>query len=213
MKFKEAEKIESGWGVYRMYLNFRLHFNSDKYDYSLDTLKGEEIKCKSETYRNREDIKFFKRIVRLYNIQNMEELQGLFISHFVSGAQYNDLYNEKAKETFLEWKKRKQSLTYNFEEDLDVLLQRTDKFDDLFRVVDGVEPEIVKAFYHSDISIETFIIMDKILGFIEHIDKHIDDDIIWPRKKKLCSKYSRLLEVDVNKYKKLLKKRLFNLDK
>ena len=54
--------------------------------------------------------------------------------------------------------------------------------------------------------------MDKILGFIEHIDKHIDDDIIWPRKKKLCSKYSRLLEVDVNKYKILLKKRLFNLD-
>ena len=208
MKFKEAEKIESGWGVYRMYLNFRLHFNSDKYDYSLDTLKGEEIKCKSETYRNREDINFFKRIVRVYNIQNMEELQGLFISHFVSGAQYNDLYNEKAKETFLEWKKRKQSLTYNFEEDLDVLLQRTDKFDDLFRVVDGVEPEIVKAFYHNDISIETFIIMDKILGFIEHIDKHIDDDIIWPEFRNKCVYYEPFLNMDKKKYVLILKQML-----
>ena len=104
-------------------------------------------------------------------------------------------------------------MTYNFEKELDVLLERVGNFDDLFKVDDGVVPEIVTALYHSDISLETFIIMDKILGFIEHIDKKIDDGIVWPIWKIRCSNYSRLLEVDVNKYKKLLKKRLFSLDK
>ena len=143
----------------------------------------------------------------------MHELKGLFISHFVSDSQFNDLYSEDAKDTFVGWKKRIQSMTYNFEKELDVLLERVGNFDDLFKVDDGVVPEIVTALYHSDISLETFIIMDKILGFIEHIDKKIDDGIVWPIWKIRCSNYSRLLEVDVNKYKKLLKKRLFSLDK
>ena len=144
---------------------------------------------------------------------NTHELKGLFISHFVSDSQFNDLYSEEAKETFVGWKKRIQSMTYNFEKELDVLLERVGNFDDLFKVDDGVVPEIVTALYHSDISLETFIIMDKILGFIEHIDKKIDDGIVWPIWKIRCSNYSRLLEVDVNKYKKLLKKRVFSLVK
>ena len=104
-------------------------------------------------------------------------------------------------------------MAYNFEKELDVLIGRVGSFDDLFKVEDGNEPIVVQALYHSDISAETFIILDSVLGFVEHIDRNIDDEIIWPRWKTRCSKYSRLLDVDVNKYKNLLKKRLFSLDK
>ena len=100
-------------------------------------------------------------------------------------------------------------MAYNFEKELDVLLERVENFDYLFKIEDGNEPIVVLALYHGDISVETFIILDSVLGFVEHIDKKIDDDIIWPRWKIRCGKYSRLLDVDVNKYKNILKKRLF----
>ena len=197
----------TGYDAYKIYLGFKLHFTSERYD--LPTNDG-RVRYNRESYNKRQDSHFFDRIARVYNTY---ELKGLFISHFVSDSQFNDLYSEEAKETFVGWKKRIQSMTYNFEKELDVLLERVGNFDDLFKVDDGVVPEIVTALYHSDISLETFIIMDKILGFIEHIDKKIDDGIVWPIWKKRCDKYSRLLEVDSNKYKKLLKKRLFSLDK
>ena len=197
----------TGYDAYKIYLGFKLHFTSERYD--LPTNDG-RVRYNRESYNKRQDSHFFDRIARVYNTH---ELKGLFISHFVSDSQFNDLYSEEAKETFVGWKKRIQSMTYNFEKELDVLLERVGNFDDLFKVNDGVVPEIVTALYHSDISLETFIIMDKILGFIEHIDKKIDDGIVWPIWKIRCSNYSRLLEVDVNKYKKLLKKRLFSLDK
>ena len=197
----------TGYDAYKIYLGFKLHFTSERYD--LPTNDG-RVRYNRESYNKRQDSHFFDRIARVYNTH---ELKGLFISHFVSDSQFNDLYSEEAKETFVGWKKRIQSMTYNFEKELDVLLERVGNFDDLFKVDDGVVPEIVTALYHSDISLETFIIMDKILGFIEHIDKKIDDGIVWPIWKIRCSNYSRLLEVDVNKYKKLLKNRLFNLDK
>ena len=197
----------TGYDAYKIYLGFKLHFTSERYD--LPTNDG-RVRYNRESYNKRQDSHFFDRIARVYNTY---ELKGLFISHFVSDSQFNDLYSEEAKETFVGWKKRIQSMTYNFEKELDVLLERVGNFDDLFKVDDGVVPEIVTALYHSDISLETFIIMDKILGFIEHIDKKIDDGIVWPIWKRRCDKYSRLLEVDSNKYKKLLKKRLFSLDK
>jgi len=197
----------TGYDAYKIYLGFKLHFTSERYD--LPTNDG-RVRYNRESYNKRQDSHFFDRIARVYNTY---ELKGLFISHFVSDSQFNDLYSEEAKETFVGWKKRIQSMTYNFEKELDVLLERVGNFDDLFKVDDGDVPEIVTALYHSDISLETFIIMDKILGFIEHIDKKIDDGIVWPIWKKRCDKYSRLLEVDSNKYKKLLKKRLFSLDK
>ena len=197
----------TGYDAYKIYLGFKLHFTSERYD--LSTNDG-RVRYNRESYNKRQDSHFFDRIARVYNTH---ELKGLFISHFVSDSQFNDLYSEEAKETFVGWKKRIQSMTYNFEKELDVLLERVGNFDELFKVEDGKEPIIVQTLYHSDISIETFIILDGVLGFIEHIDKLIDDDIIWPRWKIRCSNYSRLLEVDVNKYKKLLKNRLFNLDK
>ena len=174
-------------------MGFKLHFTSERYD--LSTNDG-RVRYNRESYNKRQVSHFFDRIARVYNTH---ELKGLFISHFVSDSQFNDLYSEEAKETFVGWKKRIQSMTYNFEKELDVLLERVESFDDLFKVEDGNDPIVVLALYHSDISIETFIILDGVLCFIEHIDKHIDDDIIWPRWKIRCSNYSRLLEVDVNK--------------
>ena len=193
----------TGYDAYKIYLGFKLHFTSEKYD--LPTNDG-RVRYTESAYGKRQDSHFFDRIARVYNTH---ELKGLFISHFVSDSQFNDLYSEDAKDTFVGWKKRIQSMTYNFEKELDVLLERVENFDDLFKVEYGNAPIVVLALYHSDISAETFIILDSVLGFVEHIDKKIDDDIIWPRWKTRCSNYSRLLNVDVNKYKNLLKKRLF----
>ena len=203
MREKKEEEKHEGFKAYKMYLGFKLHFTSERYDYL--KAKG-RVRYNKTAFAKRQDSHFFVKIARVYNTH---ELKGLFISHFVSDSQFNDLYSEDAKDTFVGWKKRIQSMTYNFEKELDVLLERVENFDDLFKVEDGNVPIVVRALYHNDISVETFIILDSVLGFVEHIDKKIDDDIIWPRWKTRCSKYSRLLDVDVDKYKNLLKKRLF----
>ena len=108
----------TGYDAYKIYLGFKLHFTSERYD--LPTNDG-RVRYNRESYNKRQDSHFFDRIARVYNTH---ELKGLFISHFVSDSQFNDLYSEEAKETFVGWKKRIQSMTYNFEKELDVLLER-----------------------------------------------------------------------------------------
>jgi hypothetical protein len=62
--------------------------------------------------------------------------------------------------------------------------------------------------YQEDISLETFVILDKILGFVQAIDRQLDDDLIWPEWRMRITKYGKFLNLDIEKFKGILKKEL-----
>ena len=55
-----------------------------------------------------------------------------------------------------------------------------------------------------NISIETLVILDKILGFRENFDSHLKDPV-WETVSMRIKKYSPFLNIDVQRYKKILK--------
>ena len=99
-------------------------------------------------------------------------------------------------------------MTYVFQKDINNLLSKVNHFDDLFRVDNGRNPVILKSYYQGDITPETFVIMEAILGFFNQFDSELNDDIVWPDKKLLCRKYGIFLNMDTKKYLKILKEAL-----
>ena len=65
-------------------------------------------------------------------------------------------------------------------------------------------PEILKAYLRENISIETLVILDKILGFKKDFDSKLQDPV-WESVSMRMKKYSPFLNIDVFRYKKILK--------
>ena len=84
----------------------------------------------------------------------------------------------------------------------------TSGLDQLFVVEDGQNPTILTMYYQGEITLETFVIMNQILHFFPQFDREIEDDIMWPETRNLCDKYVSFLNVDVKKFRDILKKEL-----
>ena len=87
---------------------------------------------------------------------------------------------------FTKWRKYNQSFTYNFRNDCVLLRNVIDgdriRFDDVFSVDSGSIQELLRLLLSEQISIQSVIILDKVLGFVKRWDKEIKETIIWPKK-------------------------------
>ena len=193
-------ELTSGFAAYAMYNALKLHFTSD-YDYT--KYHGKTNVSKS-TFTQRKDKFYFYRLSRKYTLNELKDfLVANFIARDIQWA--NDLLNEEAEQTFKDWKKRNQSLTYTFGEDLYKVLKNEDTPDSTIEVTEGQHPKLLRMAMQGDISLETLIIMNDIMGFFGMWSAKIDDDIIWPNLKMKCEKYSSFLFYDKNKYKVIIK--------
>ena len=103
---------------------------------------------------------------------------------------------------YTSWKKRTQSLTYLFKEETESIFENIN-FDSMF-VLDGSRhPQILKEYLKDNISIETLVILDRILGFRKNWDKKLQDPV-WETVSMRMKKYSPFLNIEVSRYKKVL---------
>lgn len=191
-----------GFNAYKTYLALRNHFTTD-YDYFKYNGK---LNVKEESFLKRKDKFFFEKIERRYK----KDLVPFFVSNLIKedNSWSGSLVSDKAEQVFNEWKKKFQSLKYSFREDMSKLrdyLDRNDlQFDELFQCDDGQHPIILKLLISEDISIESFIILEKNLGFVKKINKHVDD-FVWIEYNKKIVKYSSFIDIDVKEYRHVLK--------
>ena len=66
------------------------------------------------------------------------------------------------------------------------------------------DPDILKSYLRDDISIETLVILDRILGFRKDWNDKLSDPV-WETVSMRMKKYSPFLNIDVPRYKKILK--------
>ena len=104
---------------------------------------------------------------------------------------------------YTSWKKRTQSMTYTFKEEIDSIFS-DNNFESMFALDGSRHPQILKEYLRSNISLETLVICDMILGFRTNFDKHLDDPV-WLSVSMKMRKYSPFLNIDVSRYKKILK--------
>jgi hypothetical protein len=193
----------SAFEAYKMYVALKLHFTTDNYDYF--TFNG-KCRASESSFEKRKDRYFFKKVVTKFN--NIQ-LQEYFVSNFIlDGTSWvGSMVRDKGEKNYVDWKKKMESLHYTFSCDVDFLLSEVEDFEMLF-VVDNTHPPLLKYYLGKKITLETFVILNKILTFTNDFDKLISEPFIWKEVKRTVIKYSPFINVDLIKYKQTLKQKV-----
>ena len=187
--------------AYKQYLSLKNHFTKEKYDYHKYCGKS---RATVQSFYKRKDRFWFEKLARNKSDQEVVEF---FISNFITCTDPSKLWiGEMIREgegRYTSWKKRTQSLSYVFKEEVETVFTGK-KFDDMFELKGLSHPQIIKEHLAKNISLETLIILDRILGFKTTFDKKLDDPV-WKFLSMRMDKYNTFLKIDIFKYKKILK--------
>ena len=186
--------------AYRCYLALKNHFTKDHYDYI--KYRG-KTRASNAAFYKRKDRFWFEKFARQ---KNDKEIEDFFVSNFIYSTDPSTMWiGEMIKEgegRYQEWQKKVQSLTYIFKEETESVFENK-KMDDMFDCSKG-HPPILKSYLGGDISLESMVIYDRILGYGKDFDKRLKDPV-WETVSRKIKKYSPFLNIDVSRYKKILK--------
>ena len=186
--------------AYRCYLSLKNHFTKDHYDYHK---YGGKTRATRQAFYKRKDRFWFEKFARSKNDKEVEEF---FVSNFVSTTDPETMWigdmikNGEAR--YVDWKKKVESLSYNFNQEVSQLFDDKN-LDEIFDCSKG-HPLILKSYLGGNTSLETMVICDKILGYRENFDKRLNDPV-WENVSRKMKKYHPFLNIDVFRYKKILK--------
>ena len=186
--------------AYRCYLSLKNHFTKDHYDYH--KYRG-KTRATVQAFYKRKDRFWFEKFARQKNDKEVEEF---FVSNFIYSTDPATMWiGEMIKEgegRYQEWKKKVQSLSYIFKEEVENVFDNK-KVDDMFDCSKG-HPPILKSYLGGDISLESMVIYDRIFDYGKDFDKRLKDPV-WETVSRKIKKYSPFLNIDVSRYKKILK--------
>jgi hypothetical protein len=190
----------TGFAAYALW---KLHFTSESYDYF--RYNGKTNVSKQTFTTNKSKYQFYK-LSRKYDL---EELKNFYIANFIQGKGdwVGDLLQD-GDENYTKWQKTQQSLTYTFENDIIVLLDKVENPNDLLVVRNNEFPKLMQYTTQGDITLETLIILNDLMNFFPMWEKEIYDDIVWPSFKTKCVKYKPFLHYDKEKFKQILKEKI-----
>ena len=177
--------------TYQSYLALKLHFEG-KYDYFK---YGGKTSASAESFEKRKDkFKFVKLSTKLSDPQILD----YYLANFIRGKKWIGDFD---KTNWLEHKKVNQSLEYVYQNDIEKLLTIAENFDILFKVGEGNHPKLVKAYLGKKVSLETLVILEKVLHYREQFDAKISETYIWPKVSLLIKKYEPFLQIDVRAFR------------
>ena len=190
--------------VYQTYLSFKNHFTREKYDYFKYAGK---TNASITSFNKRRDRYFFEKMSRQ---KSDIEIKEYFLSNFITEDPSKIWIKEiiqNGEGRYTDWKKKSQSLSYVFSEETSSIFTKKN-FDSVFSTSKG-HPIILKKYLGGEISIETLVILEKILKFRERFDFKLQDPV-WLSVSLILKKYEPFLNIDVSKYKEMLKRIVTN---
>ena len=186
--------------VYRCYLSLKNHFTKEHYDYI--KYRG-KTRATVQAFYKRKDRFWFEKLARQKRDKEVEEF---FVSNFIystdPGTMWIGKMIKEGEGRYTEWKKKVQSLSYIFKDEIDSLLENK-KVDEVFDCSSG-HPLILKSHLGGDTSLETMVICDRIFEYRKDFDKKLTDPV-WETISLKIKKYTPFLNIDVPRYKKILK--------
>ena len=186
---------------YKIYLALKNHFTKDSYDYH--KYNG-RTRSTLETFYKRKDRFWFEKMCRK---KTEKEVEDFFVANFVSCSDPQTLWigdlMKNGDSNYKEWCRKVQSLSYVFKQEVDSHISGGD-FDKLFAIEGSRHPQLLKKHLQGSISLETMLILDRILGYKNNFDNKLGDPV-WKVTSTRMKKYSPFLNIDVFHYKKILK--------
>lgn len=198
--------------AYQIYSAIKLHFDSDSYD----ALKyNYKTNANQNSFLKRKDKYFFAKLAKKY--PEKQTFVDFLVANFSSGdgGWAGDLVDRNAEECYEKWLKKRDSFSYYFTEQVDILATYSEAhqigFDGLFRSkTRGDYPPIVCTFTQGDISLETLTVFDEMLDFTKDIG--ITETVWWPDVQRKIHKYRPYLRlsVDLKKCRQIVLSRFTN---
>jgi hypothetical protein len=186
--------------TYQHYLSLKNHFTNPKYDFFK---YGAKTRASVTSFNKRKDKYWFEKTSRKYDDKQIVDF---LVSNFTATDNPQNLWIgeiiNSGERTYAEWMKRQQSLTYLFKEQSNELFSENE-LGNLFKCSKG-HPVVLKKFLSGSLSLETFVIYDKIFHFSKNFDKKLDDPV-WETVSLKLKKYGPFLNIDVFQFKKILK--------
>ena len=193
--------------AYKCYLAMKNHFTKDNYDYQ--KYRG-KVRATNAAFYKRRDRFWFEKFARQKNDKEIEEF---FVSNFVSTTDPETMWiGEMIKEgenRYIDWKKKIQSLSYIFKDEVNSLFEENN-VNEVFDCSKG-HPLILKSYLGGNISLESLVICDRILEYRKDFDQKLTDPV-WETVSRKIRKYSPFLNIDVFRYRKILKEVIIHGD-
>lgn len=192
----------TGYGAYMLFLALRTHFTNAKYDFF--QMHG-KLRANKESYNKRHDKFFFEKLSKEHDIK---ELRDFYVANLLKDKHYvTELLDDEAQKNYNDYKRRKQSLTYIFTNEL----SRVFLYDVMkpFELVDGQYPYIVALYLQNTISPETMAILDDFILYSNKFNKYLGtNDPIWSKVALKIHKYKPFIKYDKDKFKHILKEKI-----
>lgn len=182
---------DKSFGAYIKYLALKKHFTIDSYDYKKYNGK---VRASFETFSARNDTLFFHKLAK------KEDYENLILANMVIKPDIwvRDILEEEGEARYIEWKRKIDSLSYFFKNDLSHLL---DDYKENFISPDGQHPHVMTMYLQRKISLETFTILAHISNIFTYWDEKIVDKIVARDIIRLARKYKPFLVIDEKKFK------------
>lgn len=160
----------SGFDAYKTYLAVNNHFRNKKYDYF--KYNG-IVKANQESYTIRKDKYFFEKMGKRFD---KDELLKYLVSNFCvsSDGWIGELLTGEKEITYKKWKKRIESVSYTFEQEIDYLSNMSEDFNTLFIASGKSHPFLYKAYLRNLVSLETMLILEYLVRYTKLWEKQED---------------------------------------
>lgn len=193
----------SAYDTFCLYLALKNHFTRDSYDFFKYHGKTHATK---ESFMNRRDRLQFQRLSKRYTADQMRDF---LVANFLHDDKIwvGNLLEDEAETRYHEYMKRKQSLSYMFNNELDKLISIAGNIKALFKLHDGTLP-LLTLHYQNEASLETLALLDHFVDYFNKFDDRLKDDYLWSKLRMKCKKLLPFMEFDRNKMKGILKEKV-----
>ena len=179
----------SAFEAYKEYIALKNHFSKKDYDY---VKYNGKTGLKPASFDKRKDKVFFEKLAKNpdyheFLIANLSDNPKLWIRDLA--------YSEVAQSTYQIWKKRNQSLTYNFKNDFKKIIQEPGG---------QQHPAALRLYLGNQISLESLCIFVKMTKAIIYWDSKLEYDPIWDDVRMKVVKYTPFIKFDYDKVKQIM---------
>lgn len=154
-----------GYRAYKFYLAIKLHFTTDKYD--VFKSKG-AVSCTLESFERRNDKPIFIKLGQKFASE--KDYIQYVACNFIYGNPHVIYSGYEADENYIEWQRRRQSMTKLFSDDCDKIIESGKNIDDIINCTKNTIPYIITLYLSKQINMETIRILDDQLDFVSKWD-------------------------------------------
>ena len=190
---------EESFKFYVKYLAIKQHFTTDGYDYH--KYRG-KIRASFDTFRTRNDVFFYHKLA------NKEDPENLLLANVIvkPTAFIREIVEQEGEDRYFEWKKKIDSLSRVFKEDLNKL---DDDYQQNFVSHNGQHPHVMSLYVQRKITLESFTLLTNLSNIFPYWEKEIVDKIVARDIIRISKKYKPFLIIDEKKFKNIIRERFF----